>query len=218
MSTETVSARCATHPDQPAVATCARCGDYACAACFDSLSEQCQACDAIASAPAYHVVPVGRFVGMTLVTMGLYVPYWMYRQWAAIKRRDQSDIWPLPRAIFAGFTFFGLLDDINTTSLRRELPPLNKGLGVVLLIGGGLSRAPDPVGLLSIFTGLAVVPACQRIWELSSAQAREANAGFRARHLVATLLGLLLWAGLITDMVFPEPEPDPYGYYGDEGY
>lgn len=215
MSTEaTLSARCATHPDQPAVATCARCGDYACVSCFESLSEQCQACEAVATVGGYYVVPARRFVGMMLVSLGFYVQYWMYKQWVAIKRRDQSDIWPLPRAIFAGITYFSLLDDINRASLNRDLPPLSKGAGVVLLIGGGLSRAPEPIGMLSFLTGLAVVPACKRIWEMSSVQAREASAVLRPRHLVATLLGLLLWSAIIASYVFPEPEPDPYADYG----
>lgn len=209
----TVSARCATHPDQPAAATCARCGDYACSACFDPLTEQCVACEQVAGGAAYHVVPVGRFVWMTLVTLGLYIVYWMYKQWVAIKRRDRSDIWPLIRALFGGFTFFGMLDDLNTASLSRGLPPLSKGLAVVFLVVGALWRAPEPWANISTLAGLAVVPACARIWELSSVQAREANAGWKARHVVASFLGLLIWAGLIASYVYPEPEEDPYGYY-----
>lgn len=214
MSTATtVSAFCATHPDQLAEATCARCGDYACAACFDSLSEQCRACESLASAATYHAVPVPRFVLMTLVSLGLYIPYWMYKQWASVRRRDRSEIWPLARALFAGFTFFGLTDDINTASLSRGLAPLSKGWCVAFLVVGALWRAPEPWATLSILAGLAVVPACARIWELSSAGARQANGGFALRHGITVVLGLILWAGVIYDTLYPEPEVDPYANY-----
>lgn len=87
-------------------------------------------------------------------------------------------------------------------------------MALLLLMGGVLSLAPEPFASFSLLTRLAVVPACQRIWELSSVQAREANAAFRARHLVVTLLGLLLWSGVIASYVYPEQESDPYGDYG----
>ena len=99
-------------------------------------------------------------------------------------------------------------------ALAGTIGAISKGLAVVLLTGGGLSRAPEPISSLAVLTGLAVAPACSCIWEISSRSAREANAAFGLRHVVAVFLGLILWAGVVYSYVYPEPEVDPYADYG----
>ena len=75
-------------------------------------------------------------------------------------------------------------------AVRMPLPTC-KGWCVAFLVVGALWRAPEPWATLSILAGLAVVPACARIWELSSAGARQANGGFALRHAITVVLGLL---------------------------
>ena len=39
------------------------------------------------------------------------------------------------------------------------------------------------------------------------------NGGFALRHGITVVLGLILWAGVIYDTLYPEPEVDPYANY-----
>jgi hypothetical protein len=64
-------------------------------------------------------VALVKFLVLSLLTMGLYSAYWMYRNWKAIKRKQQSDIMPIARAIFAIFWFYPLFSALKNDSLER---------------------------------------------------------------------------------------------------
>ena len=61
----------------------------------------------------YYVVAPGKFLTLTVLTLGLYLVYWFYRQWRMIKERDESNIWPVPRGLFYVFFTHSLYSDIN---------------------------------------------------------------------------------------------------------
>jgi hypothetical protein len=193
MSTTLLDARCAVHPDRRAEGTCKRCGNYACAECnaigFDS-GVLCLQCAQSVGESRYHVVPLWRFVLFCVLTFGTYPVYWFWRNWSSIKRRDGSDIWPIPRAIFAGFTYFSLITDINTQlTLRGSSRRLSTGLGIGFLASSALYRLPDPYDMISVVAFGFLVPAVLAIRELASAAALE-KAGWRARHTVALLVAV----------------------------
>lgn len=205
---------CAHHPATPATGVCGRCGDYACRACWDDLNARCERCVEAVGETRYYVVPPWRAAWMLFVSVGVYPLYWHYKQWASIKRADASDIWPVARAIFAGFTFFSLQGDINTQSAFREKPPLPAAGPVIFLAGGALSRLPDPFGLISNLTQFAMLPAVSRIYELASPEQREQVAGMHTRHWVVTVIGLIAWVLVIVGLILPEAGGDPYGAGG----
>jgi hypothetical protein len=63
-------------------------------------------------------VSIAKMVVLTIATFGLYELAWLYQHWAAIRRRDHSDIWPVPRAIF-GVIF---CSDAGDTRTRGACP------------------------------------------------------------------------------------------------
>jgi hypothetical protein len=69
----------------------------------------------------YYVVSPGKFLILTILTAGLYLAYWFYRQWRMVKARDESRIWPVPRGIFYLFFTHSLYADINDTLERRQV-------------------------------------------------------------------------------------------------
>lgn len=196
MSSAPIEMRCAVHPEQVAEGACARCGNYACSACNVSTNAArtlCTQCGSLADESRYHVVPVWRFVLFSVLTHNAYPVYWFWKNWSQIKRCDNSDIWPIPRAVFGGFTYFMLLTDINTQFVTRgSTRSLTTALGVGFLVCGALYRLPKPYELLSLLACLFVIPAVHAIRELAS-EAAIRKSGWSTRHTVALIPCILVF-------------------------
>ena len=194
MAGEVAGACCAIHPDRPAEGTCSRCGNFACSDCNATglgPGVLCTTCAQTVGVSRYHVVPMWRFVLFSVLTWGLYDLYWFWKNWSRIKRADGSDIWPIPRTIFAGFTYFSLITDINTQlAVRDRSSPIPTAMGVGFLVMGGLSRLPDPYSLVSLLAFLFLLPAVSRVRELASDAALAEGARWHARHTVLSLLAV----------------------------
>jgi hypothetical protein len=59
-------------------------------------------------------IPKARLVAMSLVTLGLYEVYWIYRNWRFLKERDNLRIQPFWRSIFDIFFIKSLLTAIKS--------------------------------------------------------------------------------------------------------
>jgi hypothetical protein len=207
-------ARCALHPEREAVGTCKRCGNFACSDCsapvYDA-STMCITCLKTAAVSRYHVVPLWRFVLFTLLTFGGYQVYWFWKNWSKVKRMDGSDIWPIPRALFAAFSYFPLITDINTQLAARGLGrALSSGLAVGFLLTTTLQRLPDPWWVVSLASFVFLIPAVNAIRDLASDAAIAEGAAWHARHTVVLLLMvplcLLAAAGMLMGDEVPSPD------------
>ena len=192
MTAAIVGARCALHPDRAAIGTCKRCGSFACDECdqagFDS-STVCVTCAENTLESRYHVVPLWRFLLLSVLTWGTYEIYWFWKNWSAVKRADGSDIWPIPRAIFAGITFFMLITDLNTQlAARGKTMRVSIGMGIGFIITSALHRAPDPYSMISLVSVVFFIPAVRAMHTLSSAAAIAENARWRVRHTVLLVI------------------------------
>lgn len=192
MNDTVAGARCARHPERQAQGICKRCGNFACAECdaagFDS-GTVCITCAQTVVSSRYHVVPAWRFALFNVLTFNAYSVYWFWKTWSQIKRADGSDIWPIPRAIFAGFTYFSLLTDINTQLTLRRIPrELSTGLGIGFLALGAFHRLPDPYWLISVAAFAFVLPTVKAIEALASANAIAEGAAWRTRHTILLLI------------------------------
>ena len=54
----------------------------------------------ISSDAPLFAISLTKLIVMNVVTLGIFELVWLYQHWATIRRRDRSDIWPVPRAIF----------------------------------------------------------------------------------------------------------------------
>jgi hypothetical protein len=209
MDLPTTQARCAVHPERLARGTCKRCGNFACAECDASGFESgltCSECARRSVESRYHVVPVWRFVLLNALTFGIYNLYWFWKNWQLVKRADGSDIWPIPRAIFAGFTYFMLINDINMRLAARTMErKLSVGLAIGYFFVGMLHRLPDPWWVVSAASFLFVLPAVQAIEGLASEAAISKNAGWSTRHTVLLIFAVPFFLlTLVGVMLLPE--------------
>ncbi|MHA7877856.1 MAG: hypothetical protein ACX93T_02960 [Bacteroidota bacterium] len=77
---------------------------------LDSSKEACGHCGARTNPPAvkyFYVHPL-LFVLLTLVTLGLFYMYWIYKNWVAIKLAENTKIRPFWRTLFAAYFYFSL--------------------------------------------------------------------------------------------------------------
>lgn len=205
--------RCGEHPEAPAIATCSRCGTFACASCLlksPADAAVCSRCVArvgvsYAAGAHYHVVPRWRFFLMNVLSFNLYEIYWFYKCWAYVKEREQSSIWVFPRALFARLTYASLLTHLNTHSRLEASPPLkplSQTLAAGFLLSYFLTRLPEPWFLIAVFVApLLVLPAVSRIEALNDRRVVAEASGFETRHLVATLIALPVWLLVLLGLV-----------------
>lgn len=87
----------------------------------DGMPEWVEAEKALAVEAPFFAVGIRKLVVMSVFTFGLYVVIWMYLHWHTIKAREESDIWPLPRALFSIFFIHSLMTEIESFAAERKL-------------------------------------------------------------------------------------------------
>lgn len=109
----------------------------------------------------YYCVPVWRFAICSLLTGGLYEMWWMLQNWHYIRQRDQSNIWPFFRMLFAPIWIFFLASDIerNTRGGTNRVPILT-GLYLLTTFSAPL---PEPWWVLTYFTFVPLLPLVRQI-------------------------------------------------------
>ena len=65
------------------------------------------------SKPVYLYIPTSRLIFMSVISLGIFISYWVYKNWRFIKERDGLDISPFWRGWFAIFNFHSLLKYIK---------------------------------------------------------------------------------------------------------
>lgn len=148
---------------------------------------------------AYHCVPVWRFVICSLITTGFYTMWWILRNWIYVRTRDQSNIWPFWRMLFAPVWMFFLADDIErTTGAPVRRAPLIAGL---FLLANFAVMLPEPFWILGLFSFVPLVPLVRQIEEHNRQHHGEVMSQpiFFGRHFI--LCGMFLPYLVVTLLV-----------------
>lgn len=103
--------------------------------------------------PKFYVVSIRKLVYMTMLTTGLYVFYWFYRNWAAYRYSTGNYVNPILRSVFPVLFVYSLVSRIDQalkdSRVHYNWSPRLVGMGMwlvlVLCLGSGL-LAPLPTG------------------------------------------------------------------------
>ena len=152
----------------------------------------------------YAPIGVGKFIVLYVATFGVYSLLWFYRNWRYVKRRDDSAIWPIPRALFSHLMYFALLSDLKA---EDDIRPLSSGLALAFLMLAFAWQMPDPYYWIGALGFLPLLPAVRAINELN----REAgvpvppSGRWRLRNLPVVLGGgaLVMVGALSSFLVIP---------------
>ena len=155
----------------------------------------------------YFSVSLPKLAVLSVCSLGIYEIYWFYRQWRCVRQREQSNISPFWRGVFAVLFCYSLLRRIRETDvdagLRNALPAGPLATGWILLTVAW--KLPDPYWLLTYFAVVFLLPVQSHINHMNEAAApgHNANARFSAWNWVATVLGGLFVALGILGTFFP---------------
>jgi hypothetical protein len=161
-----------------------------------------------AQAVPFFLVSRTKLAVMWLSTLGLYQVYWFYRHWKLTKLRTRSDIWPLPRAIFALFFTHSLLRSVRLAAAEADVEPSFKvqasAWGFIVL--SLLHRLPDPYWLVTMLSFVPLLPVQHTINETQrrNAPTADMNSGFTLANWVVIAIGLVFWALVFVGLFVPE--------------
>ena len=125
-----------------------------------SIVEDIPSAQTTASEPPFFAVSVTKLAVLSLCTFGFYQLYWFNRNWRRIKAREQSNISPAPRAVFAVLFCYACFRRIR--NFTAPAPGGSKLLAGPLATGWILttlfSESPVPYSLVSLLSFVFIIP------------------------------------------------------------
>lgn len=149
-------------------------------------------------------VSTNKLLVMSICTLGLYQVYWFYKNWQHIRRREQSNISPAPRALFSilfCYSCFRRIRNFDAPSLGKTnlaAGPLATGWIVTTLL-----QMPEPYWLVSLFAPAFLVPVQALANEKNAAVSpnHDPNDGFSLWNWLAIASGSLVLAAAVFDTI-----------------
>jgi zinc ribbon protein len=159
----------------------------------------------------YFEVSLRKFVVMSIVTWGMYILYWTYRQWILIEARTREGLSPIWRTIFSPLWNFSLFDRVKADAERRHLTVGWSGglLAVIYLLAGALWRLPDPWWLVSLLAFLPLIPVVRTIGQLHNTlnTDRKRNDRFTRGNIIGIVIGVLFLLLVVLTLIVPPTPP-----------
>ncbi len=141
----------------------------------------------------FYPVDPTKFLVLSVLTLGIFPLYWMYKCWQFVKKRDQSTIMPVARAIFSFVWFYPLAKQIlliNKEQLSKRDHALILLLTVIFIASVIISYSQNIYTLLA----LAMEILCIFFLALKVNQhnpvrsvSYQHNSQWRVRHAIAGL-------------------------------
>jgi hypothetical protein len=100
-----------------------------------------------ASAASYFPVSLTKLVVMSIFTLGLYQPYWLFSQWCYVRENENADISVILRLFLPWIYCYPLFRKIRSTADEQKISP-------------SFAAGPLAVGLVI----LALLRTCSALW------------------------------------------------------
>lgn len=125
----------------------------------------------------YFCVTTTKLAFMSIISGGIYLTYWFYKNWKLVQLHDAPAIRPVVRAFFAGFTSFYLFKRVKNTANEMDIETQFNGnaMAAGFLLVNFAGRLPDPFWLVSFLSFLFIHPVNQAIIKINT----EANTNFQ---------------------------------------
>lgn len=155
-----------------------------------------------------YVLSTWKFLFLSIISLGLYPIWWMYKEWKFFKQKDGLDIWPAMRALFSILFIFSLIHSINNYALEKNNSKyISNTYGIVFIILTLTGRLPEPYFLISIFLCLPLIPILALINQIKTEDEQInvlENKRFNGKQIVLIILGTIFWILLIIGLTQSE--------------
>lgn len=158
--------------------------------------------------PFFLAPPAHKLAVMIVVTLGLYVIWWFYRNWRAVQRQEGRRRAPVWRSIFSFLFAYGLFKAINhiavsdTDILRARINA--GGLAIAYAALYLCAYLPPPYWLLFVFCFLPLLPVnalARRYNEATDGDLHRAEDAFNAWNWLGIVVGGLFWLMILLGMI-----------------
>lgn len=163
--------------------------------------------------PMFLYIPVSRLVVMSIVSMGLYEMYWIYRNWRYLKERDGLKIQPFWRGWFGIFychsILKAILTDRQTNAIERasfSAGGLATGWIILIILGSAMGRSNEAAvsflgTLISLPSFLFFLPVQNYINRVNGRiSPRPPYKSWSAGHTVCLVWGIIIWLLILAGM------------------
>lgn len=133
------------------------------------------------SQPMFFPVSRLKLLVMSLVTFGLYEVFWFYKNWQLFKAATVRDISPFWRTVFSGIFCYFLFKEIKDGAKSYCVyPKFSPFLLTIVWIGFNMCfRLPNPYGLVSNLSVIALLPVQETVNKLNCVAAPNHNPNSR---------------------------------------
>jgi hypothetical protein len=156
--------------------------------------------------PLFLHVSMTRLIFMSVVSMGLYQAYWIYKNWRFLKDRDGLQIQPFWRGFFGLFFIYSIFKTIREDEQLNRIEKATFPAGalavawiVLTFLANALSRVEDDgisaLGMLVAFPlFLFFVPVQDYINRVNAKLTpRPEHTPWTIGHMVCLFIGILFW-------------------------
>ncbi len=142
------------------------------------------------------------FLLFSVLSIGLYPVWWVYKGWRYYQIKENLDIMPAARAIFAIIWIIPLFEKINEDALQKgygsKIPSILLFIGILLCnVSDRFAPELAPMGFLAILFYIPPVKALNFAIDHDDSTKRKEESGLSPRQIVLVILSILIWSGLI---------------------
>ncbi len=158
------------------------------------------------STPLFLHIPVGRLVFMSILSLGIYEAYWIYKNWRYLNERDNLKIQPFWRGAFPIFFCHSIFRAIRVDRQLNAIEQADFSAGglatgwiVLTLLGVTMGRSNNPVTnlvgiILSLPSFLFFIPVQNFINRVNAKRNPAIQySPWSAGHIVCIIFGILMW-------------------------
>lgn len=144
------------------------------------------------------ILSLNKFILLSVLTLGLYEIWWMYKAWRFFKQKDNLDIKPAARAMFSMFFLHALFEKIKGFAKQKGTSAsyASTWLFIGFVLFTFLSRLPEPYWLISVLSIVFLIPPFQALNEAklrSSGFIVKEPYSFNARQIGLLIAGTIVW-------------------------
>lgn len=166
----------------------------------------------------FYVIAPRKMLILYFLTLGFYLRYWNYKNWALHNRATDEGVWPIPRAIFSIFfqhSLFHNVADHDASGKRGTWDADKYATWMVILVimsnilwrltGKGLAWPYIEIGVLAVLlpTGLLLKNVQAEINARCGDANGASNASFSVANIIWCVVGSVLWLLALAGIFIP---------------
>lgn len=154
------------------------------------------------------IISSNKFLLLNLLTLNLYTIWWMYKAWTCIRHKENSDILPVPRALFGILFIYSLFQKIRTFALEHAFPrdfsPLMLFLAIIIVnVVPAFPAIKENFGILSLLASIFFIAPNEALnYALLNAKDFDAveEEGITVNQFILIFIGICLWSVYLDSM------------------